>query len=124
MRSRLAAIATALGLLAPAAAVAGGPGVQATAVRQSSCCDQSKGESPQAPTIDDLCCCHVRDVPAHANHSDSATIDGRANLAPPAAAASTVQPLPPMVAQAAVMPPRARAPPPATLLAHHAALIC
>ncbi len=124
MRSRLAAIATALGLLAPAAAVAGGPGVQATAVRQSSCCANAGRQSPQAPTIDDLCCCHVRDVPAHANHSDSATIDGRANLAPLVAAVLTVQPLPLRVAQAAIMPPRARAPPPATLLAHHAALIC
>jgi len=124
MRSRLAAIATALGLLAPAAAVAGGPGVQATAVRQSSCCANAGSESPQAPTIDDLCCCRVRDVPAHANHSDSATLDGRANLAPPAAAMSTVQPLPLLVAPAAVTPLRARAPPPATLLAHHAALIC
>ncbi len=124
MRSRLAAIATAMGLLAPAAAVAGGPGVQATAVRQSSCCDQAGSETPDAPTIEDLCCCHVRDVPARASHSDTATLDGRANLAPPAAMVSTVQPLRPPVARATVTPTRARAPPPPTLLAQHAALIC
>lgn len=127
MGSRFTALLISLAMVAPAAAIAGGPPCDdQPLVMASCCCDPADEPEPGPPSVEATCCCSVEQAPVTPQTShDGVLHESSAPEAPPAAIVATAPFMQDRSPAAELAVAQARAPPPArTLLSQRTSFLC